>query len=142
MGWLPQVKLQSLRWMISWLLDNYHRFFPIVFVVFATTDLLARPGLTTAVDGIVVPTDSIKLTIELLDRAKIGVLIYGLLFLSASAYAAAPNRLSPYPGQTSSRKLEKSLEETAHLLAEGVASLAGNVSQLPRRPASRSDGSP
>jgi hypothetical protein len=72
LGWLPQVKLQTLRWMISWLLDNYHRFFPIVFVVFATTDLLARPGLTTAVDGIVVPTDSIKLTIELLDRAKIG----------------------------------------------------------------------
>jgi hypothetical protein len=36
--WLP-----SLRWMIPWLLDNCHRLFAVVFVVFATTDLLARP---------------------------------------------------------------------------------------------------
>jgi hypothetical protein len=88
--------------MISWFLDNCHRLFAVVFVVFATTDLLARPGLTTVVDGIVVPTDSVNLTIELLDRAKIGVLIYALLFVLSSAYALSPNRLSPYPGQTGS----------------------------------------
>lgn len=92
--------------------------------------MLARPGLTIVVDGIVVPTDSIRLTIELLDRAKIGVLIYGLLFLLSSAYAAAPNRLSPYPGQTGSRRVEKNLEEAARLLAEGIASLTGNVAKL------------
>jgi hypothetical protein len=86
--------------------------------------------------------DSINLTIELLDRAKIGVLIYALLFVLSSLYALSPNRLSPYPGQTGSRKfeerlekkLDERLEQTAHLLVEGVADLTGAVSELARLP--------
>lgn len=135
--WLP-----SLRWMISWFLDNCHRLFAVVFVVFATTDLLARPGLTTVVDGIVVPTDSVNLTIELVDRAKIGVLIYALLWVLSSAYARSPNRLSPYPGQAGpqkpddglEKKLEERVEKTAHLLVEGLASLTEATSELARLP--------
>lgn len=119
--------------MISWLLDNYHKIFPAVFVVFATTDLLSRPGLTVEIDGIVVPVNPMKLTIELLDRAKIGVAIYIFLLGLSSLYAKIPSRLTPHPdpSQRISQKLDEKLANAAHFIAEIVAgSLSGPLGRL------------